>query len=128
MQAAAAAHAPLPKEQMQEARRKAAAAATTLPPGARIYTALPPPPEPQPANGERCKLSPSKAAALASARKQLDSRWVAEQQELRPALGDLWVAAERLPQRTSLPPLPAPLGVPLPSGRQLAAAFLELRL
>jgi hypothetical protein len=128
LQLADAAHAPPADEQLQEARRRAATAATALPPGARIYTALPPPPDPQPANGDHCRISHSKAAALAGAKKQLGARWVAEQQELRPALEDLWVAAERLPQRTCLPALPTPLGVPLPCGRRLAAAFLGLKL
>lgn len=106
-------------------RRKAATAATTLPPGARLYSALPPPARPPEAGAG---LSPAKAAALAGAQKSLDARWVAEQQELQPALEQLWVAAERVPQQPGLAPLPAPLSVPLPDGRQLAARFLGIRL
>lgn len=63
----------------------------------------------------------SKEAALAGARKQLDRRWVAEQQELRPVP---W-APPKPP-----PPLPGllPIAVPLPSARDLVAGLLGLKL
>ena len=124
LQAAAAAAAPLPEEQLAAARQRAATATTTLPPDARLYTALPPPPQP----AATCQVSPRKAAALAGARKQLDPRWEAERRELQPELGQLWVAAERLPGQPAPAALPAPLPAPLPDPQRLAAACLGLRL
>lgn len=122
MQAAKAAAAPLAEEQLLAARQRAATAATTLPPGIRLYAALPPP---QPA---ACQVSPSKAAALAGARKQLDPRWDEERRQLLPELEHLWMAAERLPGRPAPAELPVPLPVPLPDQRRLTAGFLGLRL
>ena len=108
------------------ARRRAATAATSLPPGTRLYTALPPP-EVDAGSGGGTRISPSKAAALAGAKKHLDDRWLAEQRELQPVLGQLWVAAERLPKRPAAAAL-LHLPVPLPDPRQLAAGFLGLCL
>lgn len=113
---------PLPEELQAEVRCKAATAAATVPPGARLYSSLPPPASP--ASGGR-QLSTRKAAALAGATKQLDSGWVAEQQELKPVLEDMWVA--RPPQPSGLLALPGPLVLPLPQPRQLAFDFLGLR-
>ena len=132
-QVAAAARAPLPEDQLEEVRRRAATAATTIPAREHIYSSLPPPAPPPPAGcltagSTSGKVSPAKAAAPAGARKQLDGRWVAEQQELRPRLEDLWLPAERVPQRTGLPDAVLPLAVPLPDARQLAACYLGLSL
>lgn len=121
LQAASAAVAPLAAEQQAEVRRKAATAAATVAPGARLYSALPPPPAP--AAGD-WPLSSRKAAALAGATKHVDPGWATEQQELRPALQDLW--APHLPDLQPLPTLPVPLAVPLPEARQLAFGFLGL--
>ena len=120
------ARAPLPEEQLATARRKAATAATTLPPSARLYTALPPP-DADTGSCSRSKVSSGKATALASARKHLDERWVVEQRELQPELGQLWVAAERLAQQPAPVALPQ-LHVPLPDPRLLVAGFLGLRM
>lgn len=126
MQAAAAAQAPLPAEQLAAVRRAAATAATTLPLDARVFTGLPPQQqEEEESDGAGSGLSPSKRAALAAERKRLDARWVAEQRELQPPRGALWEALEAR-QQPGLAPLP-PLAVPLPDGRQLAAAFLGLQ-
>lgn len=119
--ATAAAPPPLPADQAQAARQRAATAATTLPPSARLFGPLPPPHAP-PAS----KISPSKQAALDGAKKQLDERWAAEQEELQPRLEHLWPPPW---QRSAPQPLPLPpLAVPLPDGRKLAADFLGLRL
>lgn len=79
--------------------------------------------------GWRC--SPRKAAALAAASKQLDGRWVAEQRDLRPELGQLWTPpAERLWRQQERAGAAGGRAVvpPLPSAQQLAAHFLGLCL
>lgn len=121
LQAAAAAALPLGAEARAEVRRKAATAAATVPQGARLYSALPPPVT---TAADSWALSSRKAAALAGAAKQVDAGWAAEQQELRPALQDLW--SQRVPELHKLSTLPVPLALPLPHARQLAFDFLGL--
>ena len=113
---------PLPEELRAELRCKAATAAATVPPGARLYSSLPPPAAPASGGGQP---SSRKAAALAGATKQVDASWAAEQQELKPAVEDMWVA--RPPQPSGLLALPGPLAAPLPQPRQLAFDLLGLR-
>lgn len=108
-------------EQQAEGRLKAANVAASVAPGARLYSALPPPAVPA---ANDWSVSAQRAAALAGATKKVDPSWAAEQQELRPALLDVW--SQPVPELNRLHTLPATLAVPLPEPRQLAFQFLGL--